>query len=310
MIKTPIILDTDPGIDDAVAITLALHEPSLELLLITTVAGNVSVEQTTQNAQKLIDFYGKSTPIAKGAAGPLLRESIACPDIHGESGMDGYSFPKPKAHVLGVHAVEALRETLLKSQERITLVPIGPLTNIALLFALYPETKAKVERIVLMGGSLMRGNTTTAAEFNFYADPHAAAMVFASGVHLVMVGLDLTTKALISPQNIEDLKGLNRAGSMLHSLFAHYRGGSMSTGLRIHDACAIAYLCRPELFTTQEVFVEIVTQGPAQGCAVSDLKPTLATASRSKKANATACLDIDAEAFRAWLMQSLGSIRP
>lgn len=297
--KIPIIIDTDPGIDDAIAITAALFHPQLDLRLITTVSGNVSIEKTTRNALKLLQFFGKSIPVAQGASQPLIRMIKDASHIHGHSGMDGYDFAEPTQQILTINAVEAMRDEIATSKEPITLVPIGPLTNIALLLTLYPASKKNIKHIVLMGGSASRGNHTPNAEFNIYADPEAAKMVFASGVDIVMCGLDVTNKATLTPEILAVLPGINKTGAMLHALFQHYRGGSMKTGLKMHDLCAIAYLVKPELFTTQQTFVDVETQGELTvGTTVVDLINHL-----KKPANATVCLDVNVEAFRLWVLE-------
>ena len=179
MIREKIIIDTDPGIDDAVAIAVALFADELDVQLITTVAGNVDLEKTTTNVMKLLEFFDKNISVAKGASKPLISETVSCPDIHGDSGMDGFEFKQISMKPLKEHAVLAMRKTLEDSDEPVTLVPIGPLTNIALLLSMFPEINAKIKRIVLMGGSIGLGNCSQAAEFNIYADPEAARIVFA-----------------------------------------------------------------------------------------------------------------------------------
>ncbi|MTD41427.1 ribonucleoside hydrolase RihC [Erwinia sp. CPCC 100877] len=301
--KRPVIIDTDPGIDDAVALSIALNHPALDVQLVTTVAGNVNVHKTTQNTLKLVSFFGKEVPVAKGCDKPLLIQLEDSADIHGESGMDGYDFPASDLKALDVHAVEAMKEVILASPEPITLVPIAALTNIALLFSMYPETKQNIKEIVMMGGSLSRGNTNTSAEFNTYVDPHAAQIVFQAGLPLVMVGLDVTSTAVLTKNETEKIKEFGKVGAMFYSLFQHYRGGSLQTGLKMHDVCAIAYLTDPDLFKTQETFVEIALDGPAAGATVADLKMKYHNA-----ANAKVCLEIDIPAFQRWVVSNLEKI--
>jgi non-specific riboncleoside hydrolase len=303
MEKRKIIIDTDPGIDDAIAILVALFSERLEVELITTVAGNVSVEQTTENALRLRKFAGKSVPVAKGCPKPLLAPPRDAANIHGETGMGGYDFPALGEGDLPLtkHAVEAMRDLLMASSEKITLVPIGPLTNIALLLSLYPECKEKIERIVMMGGSVTRGNEMPMAEFNIFVDPEAASIVFASGLDIVMCGLDVTNKALLTKRNVDELKGFNKTGQAIYQMFKHYRGGSLNTGFKMHDASAIAFLLRPDLFTVQQTHVAVETRGElTYGCIVADLRDKLGL-----PPNATVCLDIDAEGFSQWLVGAL-----
>lgn len=259
--RLPIILDTDPGIDDAAAIAAALFAPELDLQLMTTVAGNVSVEKTTRNALQLLHFWHADVPLAQGASMPLVRPLRDAASVHGESGMEGYDFVEHHRQPLAKPAFQAIRDALMHAAEPITLVAIGPLTNIALLLTQYPECLFNIRRLVIMGGSAGRGNFTPNAEFNIAIDPEAAAKVFHSGLEIVMCGLDVTNRALLTADYLATLPTLNQTGKMLHALFSHYRSGSMSSGLRMHDLCAIAWLVRPELFTLQPCFVAVETQG-------------------------------------------------
>lgn len=301
MSKTSIILDTDPGIDDAVAIAAALFAPQLDLKLLTTVAGNVSVEKTTRNALQLMHFWQKDIPVAQGAAAPLVRKLRDAAHVHGESGMEGYAFVEHSRKPLDKPAFQAIYECLNASPEPITLVAIGPLTNIALLLIQYPECKAKIKRLVIMGGSAGRGNFTPNAEFNIAIDPEAAARVFESGLEIVMCGLDVTNQAMLSPEYLTTLPGLNQTGKMLHALFSHYRSGSMSAGLRMHDLCAIAWLVKPELFQTKPCFVAVETRGEfTAGTTVVDIEGRY-----QREPNAHVALDLDVAGFQRWVAQVL-----
>ena len=298
--KTPLIIDTDPGIDDAVALAIALNHANLDVRLITTVSGTVDVTQTTENSLKLLSFMKKEVPVAKGCNQPLLIKLEDASEIHGETGMAGFEFPKHHTKALPFHAVEAMRKTLESSEEPVVILAIAALTNIALLFSLYPEMKAKVSKIVMMGGTLSRGNTNSSAEFNTYVDPHAAQIVFQSGVPIVMVGLDVTSTSVLTAKEVELIKGLGRVGQMFHALFQHNRGGSLKAGLKMHDVCAVAYLVQPELFQTQATHVEVALEGPAVGCTVADLKMKYHT-----DTNCEVCLAIDVPAFQEWLVENL-----
>ena len=303
--RIPIIIDTDPGIDDAVAIGVALHHEELEVKLISTVAGNVDVDKTTNNALKLVQFFDKFTPVARGASKPLCTEYEDSSRIHGESGMDGYEFPEAKATIHQEHAVNAIRQLLMNSEEKVTLVPIGPLTNIALLLSLYPECYFRIERIVLMGASANGANHPPTAEFNIFAAPEVAKFVFSSGLDVTMVGLDVTSKATLTPDNVIAIRDQNETGKMMYSLFQHYRGGSLKTGLKMHDLCAIAYLVKPELFTTKKCFVDVETAGAyTRGTTIVDQKNRY-----QQPPNTTVCLDIDVEAFRMWAVKCLAAAR-
>lgn len=301
MSPLPFILDTDPGIDDAVALAAAIFSPELELRLVTTVAGNVSVEKTTRNALQLLHFWQQTVPLAQGAATPLVRPLRDAAYVHGESGMEGYHFVAHDRLALETPAFQAIYDCLTASKEPVTLVTIGPLTNIALLLTHYPNCINKIKRLVMMGGSAGRGNFTPNAEFNIAIDPEAAARVFRSGLEIVMCGLDVTNRAQLTPAYLATLVTLNRTGAMLHALFSHYRSGSMATGLRMHDLCAIAFLVKPELFTLKSCFVAVETQGEyTAGTTVVDLDGRL-----NQPANAQVALDIDVPAFQAWVAQTL-----
>lgn len=302
MTKRPIIIDTDPGIDDAVAIAAALYSDELDVRLITTVGGNVGLENVTKNALKLLHFFGKSIPVAMGADRPLIRPAIDASDVHGETGMGGYEFEEPTADLLlKENAVNAMYNTIMSSKEPITIVPIGPLTNIALLLKVYPEVKKNIAEIVLMGGSISRGNAGVMAEFNIFADPEAAKIVFKSVLPIVMVGLDVGLKALVYPEDSEKLKNMNKTGNMLYHLFSNYRGGSMKTGLKMYDSCAIAYLLKPEMYEVAETFVDVEVNGSlTAGCTVVDLKGYL-----GMPPNAKVTVDVDPKMFKEWFLSSL-----
>ena len=204
---TRVLLDCDPGHDDAIALLLALASPELDLVGITTVAGNQTLEKTTANALRVLEHVGLTEiPVAAGANRPLVREPHVAAHVHGETGLDGPDLPAPRGSPVEQHAVDFLAEHVAGA----TLLAVGPLTNVALLLALRPE--ARPERIVLMGGAVAEGNITPAAEFNIWADPEAAARVFASGIDVTMAGLDVTHKALLRPEHADELRGSGRAG--------------------------------------------------------------------------------------------------
>ncbi|WP_252145318.1 ribonucleoside hydrolase RihC [Yokenella regensburgei] len=299
--RIPIILDTDPGIDDAAAIAAALFAPELDLALMTTVAGNVSLEKTTRNALQLLHFWEADVPLAQGAYAPLVRPLRDAADVHGESGMEGYDFVAHDRQPLAKPAFIAIRDLLMSAPQPVTLVAIGPLTNIALLLTQYPECKFNIRRLVLMGGSAGRGNFTPNAEFNIAIDPEAAAIVFRSGLEIVMCGLDVTNDAMLDAEYLATLPTLNRTGQMLHALFSHYRSGSMTSGLRMHDLCAIAWLVRPDLFTLKPCFVAVETQGTwTSGTTVVDIEGKL-----GQPANAQVALGLDVAGFRRWVAEVL-----
>src|SRR5512133_3033912 len=213
MTPTPIIIDCDPGHDDAIALLLAVASPEVELIGVTTVAGNQTLDKTTNNALRVLEFAGRGDiPVYAGADRPFIRPQDVAAHVHGESGLDGPDLPQPKTSAQPEHAVDYLARTIREREGKVTLVPTGPLTNIGLLFALHPD--ALPERIILMGGAIGEGNRTPAAEFNIWADPEAARRVFESGISTTMMGLDVTHRAVIDPPAIERLRGAGRAGKL------------------------------------------------------------------------------------------------
>jgi inosine-uridine nucleoside N-ribohydrolase len=302
---TAILLDCDPGHDDAIALLLALASPELELLGVTTVAGNQTLAKTTANAIRILDFIGRGdVPVAAGASAPLVREPYVAAHVHGETGLDGPDLPPPSRGPLQQHAVDFLAQQIRARNGAVTLVPTAPLTNIALLLALHPE--ARPERIVLMGGAIAEGNVTPAAEFNIWADPEAAARVFTSGIDLTMVGLDVTHKALFTRAQDQRLEG--RVGEMVRALLRFYGEFHRSQygweGSPIHDAVAVAHVARADLLETVERGVKIDT-GPelSRGRTYVDLWRRAGW-----DANAHVAVDIRAEDFLDLLVERLNSL--
>nr|WP_279161656.1 pyrimidine-specific ribonucleoside hydrolase RihA [Plesiomonas shigelloides] len=264
----PIIIDCDPGHDDAIALILALASPNLNVLAVTTSAGNQTPDKTLRNALRILTLLGRhDIPVAGGAPKPLLRELIIADNVHGESGLDGPALPEPGFAPQALTAVELMAKTLRASTEPVTLVPTGPLTNIALLLSAHPELKAKIARIVLMGGSAGPGNWTPAAEFNIYVDPEAAEMVFGAGVPITMCGLDVTHAAQVMDEDIERIRAITNpiartVAELLDFFMIYHRDPKWGfVGAPLHDPCTIAWLLRPELFTGIECHVSIETQG-------------------------------------------------
>jgi inosine-uridine nucleoside N-ribohydrolase len=301
-VSIPILLDCDPGHDDAIALLLALASPEVELRGVTTVAGNQTLEKTTANALRVLEHVGREeVPVAAGADRPLVREPHVAANVHGDTGLDGPDLPPARGKPVDQHAVEFLAERI---EPGVVLVPVGPLTNVALLLARYPEKRP--ERIVLMGGSIAEGNVTPAAEFNIWADPEAAARVFESGIELTMVGLDVTHKALFTPRHAARLDG--RAGTMVRELLEFYGRFHADVygfdGSPIHDALAVAQVFRPELVETKHRGVKIDT-GPelSRGRTYVDLW------GRAKwEPNCHVGVDVDADAFAELLVGRINSL--
>jgi pyrimidine-specific ribonucleoside hydrolase len=263
----PIVLDCDPGHDDALAIVLALARPELRLLAITTVAGNAPLDKTTRNALRVLTLVGRTdVPVAAGAERPIVREPWVPVDFHGPSGLDGADLPEPATGPAPVGALELTSSLLRDVDAPITIVATGPLTNVALLLRAAPALRERIAAISLMGGSLGEGNTTAAAEFNIWADPEAAAIVFDSGIPIRMAGLDVTHQALVLPPDIARLEGLGtRSGRVFADLmrfFAiHHRDRYGWDGPPIHDAVAVAWLAEPGLVESRSLRVDVETAG-------------------------------------------------
>jgi non-specific riboncleoside hydrolase len=261
----PIILDMDPGIDDAAAISIALNNPEFNVLLITSVAGNTIVENTTNNELKLINFFNRfDIPVAKGADKPLKKDPIHAHAVHGKTGMDGYDDFILQTAAIPTPAVEKMAEILFDASEPITIIATGAFTNIAQLISEYPEVIANIKEIITMGGSLSKGNITPFAEFNIYADPTAAKILFDSKIPKTMIGLDITLKTLLSIEDIQKISSLNKTGKMLASLFSHYHD-NMTVGKPMHDVNTLYYLLDRSRFKTLNRKIDIVTSGEKEG---------------------------------------------
>lgn len=277
MASIPIILDCDPGHDDALAIALAVARAELDLLALTTVAGNAPLDRTTRNALRVLTLLGRTDiPVAAGAERPISRDPWVPVEFHGDSGLDGADLPEPAAGPVSVGALELMTRLLRETETPITLVATGPLTNLALLLRSAPAIRDRIAAISLMGGSLGEGNTTASAEFNIWADPEAAAIVFGSGIPIRMAGLDVTHQALVLSADIARLDGLGtRAGRVFADLmrfFAiHHRERYGWDGPPIHDAVAVAWLAQPDLVTSVPLRIDIETDGThTRGRTVAD----------------------------------------
>jgi inosine-uridine nucleoside N-ribohydrolase len=305
-VTTPILIDCDPGHDDAIALLLALASPELEILGLTTVAGNQTLEKTTANAFRVLEFAGRSEiTVAAGAERPLVRDPFVAAYVHGETGLDGPDLPPAQGAPVDRHAADFLADKIRERDGDVTLVPTGPLTNVALMLALHPD--ARPARIVLMGGAVAEGNVTPAAEFNIWWDPEAAARVFASGIDLTMVGLDVTHKALFTRAHVGRLNG--RVGQMVTELLGFYdrfhREVYGFDGSPIHDAVAVAQAMRPDLVETLFRNVEIDVESElCRGRTVVDLWRRT-----EREPNAHVGVDVDADAFLELLVERINSLQ-
>jgi inosine-uridine nucleoside N-ribohydrolase len=303
---TPVLIDCDPGHDDAIALLLALASPELELLGVTTVAGNQTLEKTTANAIRVLEFAGRADiPVAAGADGPLVREPSVAANVHGETGLDGPDLPPPQSTPVNRHAADFLADKIREAGGGVTLIPVGPLTNVALMLALHPD--ARPERIVLMGGAIAEGNVTPAAEFNIWCDPEAAERVFNSGIDVTMIGLDVTHKALFTQAHIGRLAG--RVGEMVTELL-HFYGKFHKEiygfdGSPIHDAVAVAHVVSADLVDTMERNVEIdIDSTLCRGRTVVDLWRRT-----ERSPNAHVGVEIDADRFLELLIERINSLQ-
>lgn len=305
----PVILDCDPGHDDALAITLALARPELRVLGITTVGGNSPLANTTRNALRVLALLGRSdVPVAAGAERALLRESWIPVEFHGESGLDGADLPEPAAAPRPEGALALTESLVAGSDGPVTLVATAPLTNVALLLRARPRLGERIERICLMGGSLGEGNTTASAEFNIWQDPEAAAIVFASGIPISMMGLDVTHRALFLEPDVARLEALDtriaRVWVDLLRFFAVYHRRRYGwDGSPIHDAVAVAHLAAPGLVTAELLRVDVETAGGlTRGRTVADREGL-----QGLPANVEAGVDIDRARFVDLVVEAIAS---
>ena len=262
MKRRKIILDCDPGHDDAVAITIAGISPFIELLGITVVSGNQTLEKTVKNALNIVQKLSLNVPVYPGCDQPMIRDKIIAADIHGESGLDGPTFEKLILKAEKKHAVNYMIETLINSEEKITIVTTGPMTNLAMAMRLKPTILDKIEGIVLMGGAYTIGNVTPAAEFNILADGDAANVCFKSGLPITMVGLDVTRKVLCYPEIIERMGQINNVASKLFvDLMAHFNKTQKQVfgwdGGPLHDPLTIAYIIDPTVLITKPMYATV-----------------------------------------------------
>ncbi|HET7572205.1 MAG TPA: nucleoside hydrolase [Gaiellaceae bacterium] len=306
MTPVPILIDCDPGHDDAMAILLALASPELEVRGITTVAGNQTLDKTTRNALVVLEVAGRAdVPVAAGADRPLRRELRTAAHVHGESGLDGPELPEPAPAPVDAHAADFLAERI---EPGVVLVPTGPLTNVALLLERHPDVRERLERIVWMGGAVAEGNVTPAAEFNAFVDPEAAAAVFASGIPVTMIGLDVTHRALFTRAHAEELRGAGRAGRFVAELsdffqLFHERAYRFD-GSPIHDAVAVAHAIDPTLVETRPANVVVETASEyCDGRTVADLRGVT-----GREPNGEVGVDLDAPRFLDLLVSRLGSL--
>jgi pyrimidine-specific ribonucleoside hydrolase len=301
----PVLLDGDPGHDDAIAWTLAKASPRLRVLAVTSVCGNQTIEKTTYNAQRVCTLLGLHVPIGKGRPKPLLEVPMNAPSVHGASGLDGPALPEPAFPISRLNACELMAKTLRESPEPVTVVATGPLTNVAALLLAHPELKSRIARISLMGGGLAHGNWTPAAEFNILVDPEAAKIVFSAGVPILMAGLDVTEQALILPEDFARVAALGNpvadiVAQWLEFFYVFHQKLGYA-GAPMHDPCAVMALLHPEIFSSRKLFVQIETEGEyCRGATVADF-----TGGTGQAPNAECLLSVDRAAFADRLVGAL-----
>ncbi|WP_156312243.1 nucleoside hydrolase [Lysinibacillus contaminans] len=310
MRKIPVIIDTDPGIDDAMMLTYACASEELDILLVTTAAGNISQDKTNYNARAFLSYIGANVEVAQGLDKPILRELEVAEDIHGESGLGNVDLPAPTLPCSERPAIQAMVETLLASPVPVTIVATGPLTNIAALLLAHPEVKSKIKVISWMGGSAVGGNMSPTAEFNAYVDPHAVEIVFRSGLPIVMSGLDVTHKAYVTVEETQRIAAIGTDFSdKVVKMLTFYLGVMKRTPfhaenydstIRFHDLCAVAYVLSPELFEGQDCYVEVSLDGVTAGTTVVDYM-----GASGKTPNVKVLHSVKREAFVEQFMQAV-----
>jgi len=304
-----VIFDTDPGVDDAMALFLLLRSPELTLDAVTSIYGNVDVEQTTRNALILLDVAGRpDIPVAAGVGSPLMRPPrLSGVVVHGDNGLGGAELPAPSRGVVSQRAAELIVERVMASPGEITIIAVGPLTNIALATCLEPKIVQNVHELIIMGGAVtVPGNVTPLAEANFHNDAESAAIVFSAGYRMALIGLDVTLKALITPAQIETLR--ERGGPMgefTHAISSHYGQHYIRRtglpGFPMHDSAAILYAIDPGYFTVENWYLEVETHSPrAYGMVMADRRGRW-----GQPPNTAVCVDIDHDSFLEMYMARL-----
>lgn len=301
---TDIVLDCDPGHDDAIAMLLAGAAPEVELAAVTTVAGNQTIEKTTLNAQRMLTVMDRpDIPVAAGMGEPLARELTTAAHVHGETGLDGPDLPAPEVSVEDRHGVDLLIDTV-RERAGVTLVPVGPLTNVAVALKQAPDIRDSIDEIVLMGGGIRKANITPAAEFNIYVDPEAAQYVFESGLDVTMVGLDVTFESRVRPAEVEQIRDLGEVGSIVAEFldFAaqYYKQTHGLDGYPVHDAVAVAHVI-DDVVDTDRMRVDVETASEfCDGRTVCDVDDRT-----DREPNAAVGVGLDRDAFLDRLMRSL-----
>ena len=310
--KIKVIMDCDPGIDDGIALAYAAtHQDEIELLAVTTFAGNQTIDKVTKNALELVDFYGLKVPVARGQERPLVKEVIHAEEFHGETGLGHCVLPETGTKAASDNAVFFIREILddLPEGQQVTFIETAPMTNLALLLRVFPEVKDKIRRIVFMGGAVKGGNVTPAAEFNIYADPEAAKIVFEAGIPLVMCGLDATMKCNLTRNQIMKLC---QSGNPVARACGDMAGYVLENSSKyrcvasIHDAVPFMYLLHPEFFKMEKAILDVdCSDGAGRGAMLCDFRWWLHDEEKIKDMILT---DADTESFQPELFEAIYSV--
>lgn len=303
--RIPVILDGDPGHDDAIAWMLAASSPLLDIRAVTSVCGNQTIEKTTYNALRICALLGLKCPVAKGRPTPMVAEPMTAAAVHGNTGLDGPVLPEPAMELEKEGAVELMARVLRESSEPVQIVATGPQTNVATLLVSYPELKEKIRGISFMGGGIAYGNWSCAAEFNILVDPEAAQIVSSSGLPIIMSGLDVTEKALIFPEDFERIRAVGNPVAKVVAewleFFYEFHRKIGYEGAPVHDAVAVTALIRPELLDMQDMYVQIETKGEyCRGTTVGDVRKTM-----NKEPNMRVCMGIDRKGFADLLVEAV-----
>jgi pyrimidine-specific ribonucleoside hydrolase len=317
--KIPVIFDCDPGVDDAVALMVAFAQEKLDILAVTTVAGNVPLEYTTRNARAILATMGVKSKIYKGASEPLMPvyEEVAT-TVHGATGLGNYSLPEDELHPLEPEsALVAMHRILSEAEKPVTIIAVGPLTNIAILIKAYPELKKKIEKLSIMGGAFKKGNKSPAAEYNVLFDPEAAEIVFNSGIPIILASLDITLKAAMSGRDLLNLREVgNPISLMLADTLEYYFGGIPSMDVAdssdtLHDVVSVLALTDPELFTGMDLKVVVETGGNyCRGYTLGDFRAENKAVNRpAPKPNTYSLFDLDVEKFHKKILEAARSYK-
>lgn len=304
-----VIIDCDPGYDDALALILAFGSKEIDIKAVTACAGNQTVDKTFQNLVNITRFLGVDVEIGMGAKKPLRKELLIASEVHGETGLDGTGIKTIRYDGEPANAIDLMRKVIKESESKITLIVTGPLTNASLLLSTYPEVKSNIQEIVFMGGACYGGNVTPVTEYNMRTDPDAAQIVLNSGVNIVMAGLDVTHKALFNDEDLEEISKIGNSASVLtNEIFEayskFYKENTELDGVPVHDACAVAYVIDPELFEYKECFVDIEICGKySSGQTIVDIRDLL-----KRKKNCKVLFDINKKMFLDRLKRSINNL--